>query len=106
MKFLHFAQDGQAGLAIADGLGFKGLMSSHADFPGTLQSLVAAGHEPLAQAARLLRAGETIDLQKISYLPPFENPGKIFCIGLNYVDHSVESGFEVPAYPAIFSRFN
>ncbi|MDB5846525.1 MAG: fumarylacetoacetate hydrolase family protein [Rhodoferax sp.] len=106
MKFLHFAQDGQAGLAIADGLGFKGLLASHADFPGTLQTLVAEGPEALARAAQVLRGGDAIDLQKVSYLPPFENPGKIFCIGLNYVDHSVESGFEVPSYPAIFSRFN
>jgi 2-keto-4-pentenoate hydratase/2-oxohepta-3-ene-1,7-dioic acid hydratase in catechol pathway len=29
----------------------------------------------------------------------------IICVGLNYVDHSNESGFAVPEFPTIFSRF-
>ena len=59
----------------------------------------------MSQAADALRKGPAIDLANITYLPPIENPGRIWCIGLNYVDHSVESGFAVPTYPAIFSRF-
>jgi 2-keto-4-pentenoate hydratase/2-oxohepta-3-ene-1,7-dioic acid hydratase in catechol pathway len=38
-------------------------------------------------------------------LAPLRNPGKIICIGLNYADHSKESGFATPTYPAIFSRY-
>ncbi len=33
------------------------------------------------------------------------HPPKIVCIGLNYADHSAESGFEVPNYPTVFGRF-
>ena len=105
MRFLNFKQGNQRGLAVDDGAVFKGLLSSDAGFPGTLQSLLAQGPQALTEAAAALRAGPTIDLGTITYLPPIETPGRIWCIGLNYVDHSVESGFAVPAYPAIFSRF-
>ena len=105
MRFLNFKQDGQSGMAVADGAHFRGLFSTHAGFPGDLQSLLAQGPQALEKAAEALRQGPVIDLDNITYLPPLENPGRIFCIGLNYVDHSVESGFAVPTYPAIFSRF-
>ena len=105
MKFLNYKQADHQGLAVSEGAGFKGLLTTDANFPGTLQSLLAQGPEALQRAAEVLRHGAAIDLEKISYLPPLETPGKIFCIGLNYVDHSVESGFAIPTYPAIFSRF-
>lgn len=35
---------------------------------------------------------------------PLERPGKIICLGLNYVDHIKEGGYEVPSYPALFMR--
>lgn len=106
MQFLNFKQDGQHGLAVLDGQNFKGLLASDASFPGALQALLVKGAGALAQAGEALRKGPVIDLAKITYLPPLENPRAIWCIGLNYADHSVESGFAVPTYPAIFSRFS
>ena len=106
MQFLNFEMNGQRGLAVLDGQSFKGLLASDAGFPGTLHDLLVKGEGALAQAGEALRKGPAIDLAKIAYLPPLENPRAIWCIGLNYADHSVESGFAVPTYPAIFSRFS
>lgn len=39
-------------------------------------------------------------------LPPVPNPGKILCIGLNYRDHAIETGAEIPSEPVVFSKFN
>jgi acylpyruvate hydrolase len=39
-------------------------------------------------------------------LPPLANPEKIICVGLNYRDHSAESGFKQPDFPTLFGRFN
>ena len=105
MQFLNFKQGSQQGLAVSHGQDFHGLMTTDAGFPGSLHALLEQGQDALAKAAAVLAKGPVIDLGKIRYLPPIENPGRIFCIGLNYVDHSVESGFAVPTYPAIFSRF-
>ena len=36
---------------------------------------------------------------------PFERPGKIVCVGLNYSDHAEESGMEPPPRPLVFAKW-
>ena len=45
-----------------------------------------------------------IPLSTITPALPVARPGKIICLGLNYVDHIKEGGYEVPEYPALFLR--
>ena len=70
-----------------------------------LQSLVEAGDSALQAEYDRLLAGKPIDVSSIRYLPPFPNPEKVICFGLNYRDHAAESGFQAPTYPALFGRF-
>jgi 2-keto-4-pentenoate hydratase/2-oxohepta-3-ene-1,7-dioic acid hydratase in catechol pathway len=39
-------------------------------------------------------------------LPPVPPPEKILCIGLNYLDHAIETGAQPPSEPIVFSKFN
>ena len=48
----------------------------------------------------------TVDLADVKVQAPVPRPGKIICIGLNYMDHVLESGAEVPKAPLIFSKFD
>jgi len=43
-------------------------------------------------------------LSKIKVHAPLANPPRIFCIGLNYRDHAVESGMEIPKFPVVFFK--
>jgi len=36
---------------------------------------------------------------------PFERPGKIVCVGLNYRDHAEESGMAIPKWPLLFAKW-
>lgn len=36
---------------------------------------------------------------------PILRPPKLMCIGLNYRDHAIESGMEIPKVPTVFSKF-
>lgn len=45
-----------------------------------------------------------IAVSKIVPALPIERPGKVICLGLNYVDHVKEGGYEIPTYPALFMR--
>ncbi|MDA8587324.1 fumarylacetoacetate hydrolase family protein, partial [Rhodobacteraceae bacterium] len=94
------------GLAIKgrDG-GYYGLSSHEPDYPGDIGFLLAKGNSELEKAAGVLQSGKQIDIENVTIQPPLMTPGKIICIGLNYVDHSEESGFEQPDYPTVFSRF-
>jgi 2-keto-4-pentenoate hydratase/2-oxohepta-3-ene-1,7-dioic acid hydratase in catechol pathway len=43
-------------------------------------------------------------LQSITYDIPVTDPGTIFCLGLNYLQHVKEGPYQVPDYPTIFMR--
>jgi 2-keto-4-pentenoate hydratase/2-oxohepta-3-ene-1,7-dioic acid hydratase in catechol pathway len=106
MRFATFRSGEQEGLAVADLNGaFHGLLKGDEDYPGLLDLLIRKGRAALDTAAEVLGKGPAIDLDQVTLLPPLLAPGKIICVGLNYVDHSIESGFVVPSYPTIFARF-
>ena len=46
-----------------------------------------------------------VDAGDVRIEAPIPRPGKIICIGLNYLDHVTESGAEIPKAPLIFSKF-
>jgi 2-keto-4-pentenoate hydratase/2-oxohepta-3-ene-1,7-dioic acid hydratase in catechol pathway len=47
-----------------------------------------------------------VDLDTIRLAAPVPRPGKIICIGLNYRNHAIESGMDIPKSPIIFSKFS
>jgi acylpyruvate hydrolase len=104
MRFARIQVDGRHGLALDEDGHQTGLFDDEASFPGTLDEVVASGPEALHRAALALKKGTPVDATKVTYLPPFRGR-KILCIGLNYVDHSKESGYALPDYPTVFARF-
>lgn len=106
MKFVEYRDGGRRGLAVEDASGaLRGRREGDADYPGTLQSLIAAGGQALADAGRALAGAPEVDLSATQVLPPLPAPGKIICVGLNYREHAAESNVAPPAWPTIFSRF-
>ena len=50
-------------------------------------------------------SSQTYSRSTVRLAAPVPRPGKIICIGLNYRNHAVESGMEIPNRPIIFSKF-
>jgi acylpyruvate hydrolase len=48
-------------------------------------------------------AGPAVEV--ISYAPVVPEPSKIICVGLNYRNHILEMGRELPAYPTLFAKY-
>jgi acylpyruvate hydrolase len=48
-------------------------------------------------------AGEA--LADASPVNPLPSPAKVICCGLNYADHILEMGRELPAYPTLFAKY-
>ena len=75
-----------------------------------VQAFIAAcGRDPalagrVAQAASALNASQGQPLSGLRALPVVPRPGKIICLGVNYVDHAKEGGNTVADYPALFMR--
>ncbi|MCC6023893.1 MAG: fumarylacetoacetate hydrolase family protein, partial [Thaumarchaeota archaeon] len=47
---------------------------------------------------------ESISLEELHLGPPIPNPGKIICLGLNYLDHALEAEMEPPEGMPIFMK--
>lgn len=45
------------------------------------------------------------DLPPTAWGPPVPRPSKIVCVGLNYRNHILEMGRELPAHPTLFAKF-
>lgn len=45
-----------------------------------------------------------IPLADVQLLPAVPNPGKVVCLGLNYIEHAKEGGREPPRHPTLFMR--
>lgn len=68
------------------------------------QELVSVpGWRERADAA--LRHPARVSLAPDEFANPVPRPTKIFCCGLNYRDHIVETGRPVPEYPTLFAKF-
>jgi 2-keto-4-pentenoate hydratase/2-oxohepta-3-ene-1,7-dioic acid hydratase in catechol pathway len=69
--------------------------------------LEGGANRPVDPAQLTSNAATTaIPLSDVRLLPPVPRPGKIVAIGLNYRDHSIESGATAPPKsPIIFAKF-
>src|SRR3954470_5941020 len=50
-------------------------------------------------------AGPSHALDSVDYAPLVPAPEKIICVGLNYRDHVLEMGNELPEYPTVFAKY-
>ena len=101
MKFLSFTTPIGASWGLTDGTAVVdlGLRSG-----GDLKSAIRAGI--LGElAARFAHAPADYRLEEITFLPVIPNPGKIICVGLNYVAHRREGGHaDTTPAPVLFLR--
>ncbi|MGU7772611.1 fumarylacetoacetate hydrolase family protein [Burkholderia sp. MR1-5-21] len=104
MRFAAYEKEGRRGLAVERNGNWAGLAAGDTGYPGDLDALLAQGADLAAVAERLAR-GVPVKLDAVRVLPPFGRPNKILCVGLNYVDHSTETGFAKQTYPTVFARF-
>ncbi len=71
------------------GVGDVGELLAKADWPHQAESTCG-----LAFAAK-----------DADYAPLITTPSKVVCVGLNYKNHILEMGRELPAYPTLFAKF-
>ncbi len=103
LKLASYQHNNAAGYGIVEGDSIIDLsLRIGARFPD-LRTLLA--HEGLAEARKACGQKPDFRLADVTLLPTIPNPGKIFCIGLNYEDHRQETKREKTEAPAVFVRF-
>ena len=63
--------------------------------------LATEGWQESAAAA----TGTTYDAAGADYAPLVPRPGKVVCVGLNYRNHILEMGRDLPEHPTLFSKY-
>lgn len=97
MRLVSFLHGESAGFGLFDGELITDLGGAHA---ATLKEALALDRLPEPQAD-----GRRIPLADVRLLPPIPDPGKIFCIGVNYDDHRIETGRAKMDHPTVFTRW-
>lgn len=110
MRLTAFLKDGHRRLGVRKDDGtLVDLSIAMPQLPSDLTALLALGPDVLGsvrEAAKNAPEYAIIAAADIDFAVPIEKPGKIICVGLNYVDHAKESPYEgLPEYPVLFTRF-
>lgn len=58
----------------------------------------------ITQIANDIANAPGVPVASITPALPVAQPGTIICLGLNYVEHIKEGGYDIPDYPALFMR--
>lgn len=77
------------------------------DLPADMAELLAAGPAVLRELAECLAGADTSrapSLAELRLLPVIPKPGKVLCLGLNYIDHAREASLPIPKHPVVFLR--
>lgn len=104
MRIVTFSIKGEqrAGLALGDRIADLAA-AGYAD----VLSFLEDGDKAVEAANKLAAApGETLARSDVALEAPVPTPPKFICIGLNYRDHAIESGMEIPTTPTVFSKFH
>ena len=109
MKILGFQTEGSLRLGVVDGGAVVDIQAADAKAPNDLGEWLRRGNgdlAPLAELAKRAPANARRPLEGLSYALPVAQPGKIICLGLNYLEH-VKEGTQrdnIPKFPTIFFR--
>jgi 2-keto-4-pentenoate hydratase/2-oxohepta-3-ene-1,7-dioic acid hydratase in catechol pathway len=109
MKIVGFEAEGQSRLGVVEGEQVIDLQKVDPSLPGNLADVLAktgGDLRPLGDLARKAPAAARRPLQGLKFGLPVARPGKIICLGLNYLEHVKEGSQRdnIPKFPTIFMR--
>ena len=112
MKLVSFVRNGRTRLgALRPGKDCEEVVDLHlADprLPSEMIAFLKAGKRALALAQKVVPSalsGAVYPLAAVKLLAPIPRPGKIICIGQNYLEHAKESNASAPPFPIIFAKY-
>src|ERR1700752_1243129 len=109
MKIVAFEGQGGARLGVVEGDQAIDLHAVDGNAPTDLGAWLAHSNgdvKPLADLAKRAPAGARTPPPRPTYRLPVARPGKIICLGLNYLEHVKEGPQRdnLPKFPTIFMR--
>ena len=107
MRIVGFETGSELRLGVIDADHVVDLQAADSRVPNDLAAWLAAHDgdlEPLRSVARSAPASARRPLSGLTFALPVARPGKIICLGLNYLEHAREGGHQRPEFPSVFMR--
>ena len=108
MKIVNFETSNGIRMGVVDGDTVVDVQAADASLPGELGAFLRANGDmkKLAETVKKAPASTRVPLAGLKFAMPVANPGKIICLGLNYLDHVKEGGYKdnIPKFQSIFFR--
>ena len=109
MKIVGFEAEGGLRLGVVEGDQVIDLQAADPKVPANLGDVLAANNgdlKPLGDIAKRAPASARRPLKGLKFGLPVARPGKILCLGLNYLEHVKEGSQRdnIPKFPTIFMR--
>jgi 2-keto-4-pentenoate hydratase/2-oxohepta-3-ene-1,7-dioic acid hydratase in catechol pathway len=107
MRLVSYLDQGVATWGVLDGSRVIPSAQLGKNLPPTLMALIADAEafNRLSQGWRDRSSDMTGSLlTDLDMLPCIQRPGKVICLGVNYIDHAKEGGNQIGDYPAVFLR--
>lgn len=104
MKLISYSRNGIAGFgAVVD----NSVIDLASPFPQVDSLAALLAEQALLEEAKAYVASAKADcsMDDVQLEPVIPTPGKVLCVGLNYVAHAEEAGRKVGDYPVIFQRY-
>jgi 2-keto-4-pentenoate hydratase/2-oxohepta-3-ene-1,7-dioic acid hydratase in catechol pathway len=111
MKIVGFEANGGLHLGVVEGEQVVDLQAVDSSIPGDLGEVLRRGNgdlSPLQSAAKRAPTAARRPLRGLKFGLPVARPGKVICLGLNYLEHEKEGSQRdnIPKFPTIFMRGN
>jgi 2-keto-4-pentenoate hydratase/2-oxohepta-3-ene-1,7-dioic acid hydratase in catechol pathway len=109
MKIAGFEANGSLRLGVVEGDNVIDLQAVDASLPVNLADVLARNNgdlSPLSALAKRAPASARRPLKGLKYALPVARPGKIICLGQNYLEHVKEQATNVQKFPTVFMRCN
>lgn len=103
MKIARFLHRGTVGLGLVQGSDLVDLRGTAVAADG-IPALLERGAEGRRALATAAETAPRLALADVTLLAPIARPPKFLAIGLNYLDHIKEAGFEAPSFPVFFNK--
>jgi 2-keto-4-pentenoate hydratase/2-oxohepta-3-ene-1,7-dioic acid hydratase in catechol pathway len=108
LKLSALVADNRPLIGARRGEGFVDLNAAIPSLPRDMGALLrspAFDRRRLEDAVERAAPGSILAPDDVTFRPVVTDPGKVLCLGLNYVDHAAESSHQAPDYPVVFGRY-
>ena len=105
MRLVNFQSADGARIGVVNGDRVIDIVAVDAAAPRDIKTVIAEDcYDEVAAIADRATDAEMLAFDSLEFNMPVSAPGKILCLGLNYIDHVNEGIFEKQPFPTIFMR--